>query len=236
MQKTTLYRLRCLILFALLAATLPACKKTDYLSGGTINNPKVNMTTYDYLQNNSLNQFDSVLLIIDKAGLKDLINQKGVTFFAPTNAAVYAYLNARTIALQKINPSAKYTLDTLFKYDLARVADSMRMYVINQPLTYDKLTIDGAKYATQLPGDTVVIAFLPTSNPALGYFNQISTVPQIVTYIQLWHPLPDPFQAADIPTSLAVANICQTSGIQTTTGVLHVLANGNALFFNGTNK
>jgi uncharacterized surface protein with fasciclin (FAS1) repeats len=236
MQKRNLHQLRYMFLSGLLGLTLVACKKDDYLSGGTINNPKVNMTTYDYLQNNSLNQFDSVLLIIDKAGLKDLINQHGVTFFAPTNAAVYAYLNARTIALQKVDPSAKYTLDTLFKYDLARVADSMRMYVINQPLTYDKLTIDGAKYATQLPGDTVVVAFLPTSNATLGYFNQISTVPQIVTYIQLWHPLADPFQAADIPTGVAAANMCQTSGIQTTTGVLHVLANGNALFFNGTNK
>lgn len=224
------------MLSVVLTAALPACKKNDYLSGGTINNPKVNMTTYDYLQSNSLHQFDSVLLIIDKAGLKDLINQQGATFFAPTNAAVYAYLNVRTLAMQKVDPSAKYTLDTLFRYDLARVADSMRMYVINQPLTYDQLTADGAKYATQLPGDTAVVAFVPTNSSVLGYFNQISNVPQIVTYFQLWQPLADPFQAVNIPNNVGVANICQTSGIQTTNGILHVLSNGNPLFFYGTKK
>ena len=224
------------MLFVVLTAALPGCKKNDYLSGGTINNPKVNMTTYDYLQSNSLHQFDSVLLIIDKAGLKELINQQGATFFAPTNAAVYAYLNVRTLAMQKVDPSAKYTLDTLFRYDLARVADSMRMYVINQPLTYDKLTADGTKYATQLPGDTAVVAFVPTNSAVLGYFNQISNVPQIVTYFQLWQPLEDPFQAVNIPNNVGVANICQTSGIQTTNGTLHVLANGNPLFFYGTKK
>ena len=223
------------MIFAILMATLLSCKK-DYLSGGTINNPRVNMTTYDYLKNNSLNQFDSLLLIIDKAGVKDLVNQQGITFFAPTNAAVLAYLNMRTIALQKVNPDAKYTLDTLFKYDLSRMADSMRMYMINQRLTYDKLTINGVKYATLLPGDTAVIAFIPTNSQVLGYFDQISTVPQILTYIKLWYPLEDPFKAEDIPTSTAAISICQTSGIQTSTGVLNVLTNYNALFFYGTKK
>lgn len=213
-----------------------SCKKDNYLSGGTINNPKVNMTTYDYLKNNSLNQFDSVLQIIDKAGIKDLINQQGVTFFAPTNAAVLAYLNARTAVLQKVNPYAKYTLDTMYTYDLPRMADSMRMYVINQQLTYDKLTSNGRKYATQLPGDTAVIAFIPTNNPLLGYFDQISSVPQILTYIQLWYPLQDPFVVSDIPTSVAAAQICQTSGVQTSTGVLNVLSNNYPLFFYGTKK
>ncbi|MHA4808857.1 fasciclin domain-containing protein [Flavitalea flava] len=224
------------VIAAGLATGSVSCKKNDYLSGGTINNPKVNMTTYDYLKNNSLNQFDTVLQIIDKAGIKDLINQQGVTFFAPTNTSVLIYLNARSTELQQVNPDAKYTLDTLFKYDLQRMADSMKMYVVNQPLTYDKLTANGVKYPTQLPGDTVVVAFIPTNNPVLGYFDQISTVPQILLYIQLWYPIDDPFNAFDIPTSLAAAAICQTTGVQTTTGILNVLANGFPLFFYGTKK
>jgi len=236
MKKRYFSMFRYLAIAGVLMAGLASCKKNDYLSGGTINNPKVNMTTYDYLKSNSLHQFDSLLLIIDKAGIKDLINQQGATFFAPTNAAVLAYLNLRTVRLQQVNPDAKYTLDTLFKYDLARMADSMRMYVIDQPLTYDKLTAGGIKYPTQLPGDTAVIAFLPTNNSLLGYFDQISSVPQILTYIKLWYPLPDPFTAANIPTSKAAASICQTSGVQTTTGVLNVLSNSNALFFYGTKK
>jgi hypothetical protein len=236
MKKRYFFAVRYMVAAMMLMTAGVSCKKDDYLSGGTINNPRVNMTTYDYLKSNSLHQFDSLLLIIDKAGVKDLVNQQGITFFAPTNAAVFAYLNLRTAELQKADPYAKYTLDTLFKYDLPRMADSMRMYMIDQRLTYDKLTADGVKYATQLPGDTAVIAFVPTNNPLLGYFDQISSVPQILTYVQLWYPLPDPIKVSDIPTSKATASICQTSGVQTSTGVLNALGAGNALFFYGTKK
>ena len=221
---------------ALITTGVISCKKTDYIKGGTVMNPKVNVTTYDYLASNALAQFDTVLLLVDKAGLKDLINQPGATFFAPNDNAVFNYLNARTIQAQKVNPNAKYTLDSLFKYDLDRIKDSMKMYIINKPLTYGQLTDKGAKYPTALSGDSVVVSFEYTTDGTQGYNPVVSSVPQRIFFTQLWHSLPEPFEAGDIPNTIGVRTRCITSGIETTNGILHVLESSHNLFFYGTKK
>jgi hypothetical protein len=213
-----------------------SCTKRNYIIGGSLSNPKVNMTTYDYLQGNSLHMFDTVMQLVDKAGLKDLINQPGATFFAPTNHSVYAYLNARTIEMQKIDPNAKYTLDTLYKYDLDRVRDSLKMYIVNAALTYDKMTNNGTKYVSDLSGDTVVVSYENTTDGSLGYNSVVSSVPQVVYFTQLWYPLWEPFQAGNIPNNIGVHTLCQTSGVQTTNGILNVLNSSHTLFFYGTKK
>jgi hypothetical protein len=213
-----------------------SCKKTDYIKGGTISNPKVNATTYDYLASNALAQFDTLLQLVDKAGMKDVINQQGVTFFAPNDNSIYNYLNARTIAAQKVNPNAKYTLDSMFKYDIDRVKDSLKMYIVTQPLTYDKLTEKGIKYPTMLAGDTAVISFEYTYDDKQGYSPAVSSVPQLTYFTQLWKHLDDPFEAGDIPNTIGVHTLCKTSGVQTTTGLLNVLESSHTLFFYGTKK
>jgi len=50
------------------------------------------MTTYDWMKSNKYGVFDTVLMLIDKAGVKDKINAQGVTFFAPTDYDVYNYV------------------------------------------------------------------------------------------------------------------------------------------------
>ena len=144
-----------------------SCKKDSYIIGGSVSNPQVNMSAYDYLNSNSWQLFDTVLMLIDKAGLKDEINKPGITFFVPTDYAVYNYLNARTIALQQVDENLKYTLDSLVK-DIQRVKDSMGLYIVSSPLTYDKLTDDGAIYQTELKGDKAVVSFEYTQDPSLG--------------------------------------------------------------------
>lgn len=210
------------------------CNKKDYITGGSTANPKVNVSTYDYLKSNSLQQFDTLLLLIDKAGLKDFINQAGVTFFAPNDYSIFSYLNARTIKAQSGNPNAKYTLDSMFKYDIPRITDSLKMYVINEALTYGKLTENGAKYATSLAGNTAVISYESTINTSLGYTESVSSIPRVIYFTQLWKPLPEPFVASEIPNNIGVRTLCKTSGIQTNTGVIHVLNSSHTLFFYGT--
>ncbi len=220
------------ILFLL--ALLGSCKKSEYISGGTVLNPKVNMTTYDYLKTNPL--FDTLMLIVDKAGMKDVINQTGTTFFAPTDYGIYAYLNSRTLAAQARNQYAQYTLDSLYKYDLQRVKDSLKMYIINQPLTFDRLTNDGNIYTTSLAGDTAVVSYEYTKDGNLGYSSLVSSQPQLTYFTQLWYHLATPFSAINILPTIGVHTLCQTSGIQTTNGVLNVLSNAHVLFFYGTKK
>jgi hypothetical protein len=211
-----------------------SCKKQDYITGGQVSNPKVNMTTYDYLKANSLHQFDTLLLLIDAAGLKDTINEPGITFFAPTDHAIDNYLAARTAIVQNIDPFQKYTIDTLMKYDLQRVKDSMLLYIVHQQLPFSSLTNGGALYHTGLSGDSVLVSYEYTKDPNQGYSTYVSNVPQVVYFTQLWGTPPVPIDAPDIPTNVGVHTLCQTSGIQTTTGMLDVLENGHTLFFFGT--
>jgi hypothetical protein len=201
-----------------------------------VSNSKTDLTTYDYLASNSLAQFDTLLLLVDKAGIKDMINQQGISFFAPNDNSIFNYLNARTISVQKINPNAKYTLDSMFKYDMQRIKDSLKMYILNQPLTYDKLTDKGAKYPSGLANDTVVVSFEYTTDENKGYSPAVSGIPQLTYFTQLWKHLDEPFEAGDIPNTIGVHTLCKSSGIQTVNGVLNVLESSHTLFFYGTQK
>lgn len=222
------------ILVVSMAVLVLSCRKQNYITGGQLENPKVNMTTYDYLKGNSMHLFDTLILLIDAAGLQDTINQSGITFFAPTDYSIDNYFLARTLQIQNINPNAVYTLDTLLKYDLDHVKDSLLMYIVRQPLPYNILTNNGAIYQTALGGDSVVVSFEQTKDPNLGYSPYVSNVPQVEYFTQLWGTPPIPLVAPNIPTNVGVHTLCQTSGIQTTTGMLNVLENDHTLFFYGT--
>jgi hypothetical protein len=218
------------LLMAMLVAV--SCKKQDYITGGQKNNPVSPLTTYDYLKANSL--FDTLITLIDAAGLKDSINQPGITFFAPTDYSIFQYLSAKTSAAQQVNPFTNYTLDTMLKYDVAKIKDSMMMYIIHSTLTYQNMTNDGAVYQTALPGDSAVISYQYTTDYNLGYSQYVTNVPQVVYFTQLWNAPSYPIEASTIPTSVGPSVLVQTSGIQTSTGMLDVLNNGHVLFFYGT--
>ena len=84
-----------LIVFCSIVLLFGACKK-DYITGGIkedINQYK-NITTYDFLKSSPL--YDTLVQLIDTAGLKDKINEDGTTFFAPSDYSVYYYLSIRT--------------------------------------------------------------------------------------------------------------------------------------------
>lgn len=208
-----------------------ACKKNDYLKGGTIRSNKVNMTTYDFLKSNPAGLFDTLLLLIDKAGVKDKINQPGITFFAPTDYAVNNYLERRAAQERNIEPHRNWTIDSVFKYEMAKFADSLNVYIVPGTLIYDKLTMDGAVYPTQKTGASCVVSYEQTFDPAYGYNANVSTIPQLVWFTLILQPLTPPIVAADIDTDHGTRVRIQTSGIESTTGIIHVLNNSHRLFF-----
>src|ERR1700743_1590536 len=108
-----------------MAIVFNGCKKNDYIVGGKLESTTTPLTTYDYLKNNRFKMFDTLLMLVDKAGLKDVINQKGITFYAPTDYAIDNYLLKRTLEVQNSDPFKKYTIDTLIKYDLNGFKDSL---------------------------------------------------------------------------------------------------------------
>jgi hypothetical protein len=226
-----------LVYATLLLVTLVAvsCKKQDYITGGQKSNPVSPLTTYDYLKENAAGLFDTLITLIDAAGLKDSINQPGITFFAPTDYSIFQYLSAKTSAAQQVNPFTKYTLDSMLKYDVAKIKDSMMMYIVHTTLTYQNMTNNGAVYQTALAGDSAVISYQYTTDYNLGYSQYVTNVPQVVYFTQLWSAPSYPIVASTIPTSVGPSVLVQTSGIQTSTGMLDVLNNGHILFFYGTN-
>lgn len=215
-----------------------ACKK-DYIVGGAPHNQNANqnISTYDLLKTIPL--YDTLIQLIDTAGLKDKLNEQGVTFFAPSDYSIYSYLNQRTIRVQNVNASAKFALDSLFYYlrnNVNGTRDSLQMYLIHRSLPYSALTNTGAFYPTELAGDTVIVSYEFTKDGDLGYNPLVSGVPQLVYFTQLWHPfdLNDANPASNITPDIGVHTLCSSSGIVTKTGIVDALSNSHTLFFYGT--
>lgn len=218
------------ILFLVIAASMVSCKKDGYKEDGGIHNAKVNMTTYDFLK--SKPQFSSLVHLIDRAGLKETINGN-VTFFATTNFSVDEFVraryNRRTIELQDEN--IKYTLDSL---PLQEIKDSLKMYIYTGDLGRDKLTLEGKFYQNLLgpvPNMSFYIKLRRVQdrdyNPYLDHVDYINFTKVIATRDETE---PDPKKIPAEEKDMSVD--CQTTGIITTTGIIHVLDDFHRLFFN----
>jgi len=234
-----------------LALIFTACKK-DYITGGTIENVNKykDSTTYDVLNGDPL--YDTLVQLIDAAGIKDKINEQGTTFFAPSNVSILSYLNFRTIYVQNfINKDSTFDLDSLKYYlqnNINGTKDSMLMYLVHTPLPYSALTTTGRIYPTELAGDSVIVSYEFATDPHIGYYNSnpnvssstpvVSTQPQVVYFTQLWYhyDLSDASPAGSVPLNIGVHDLVRTSGIITQNGVLNELDNSNPLFFYGTKQ
>ncbi|MES2775067.1 MAG: fasciclin domain-containing protein [Bacteroidota bacterium] len=230
-----------LMIIAAVVVAFTACKK-DYITGGEVEdvNKYSNTTTYDVLKENPL--YDTLVRMIDTAGLKDKINAQGITLFAPSDYAVFSYLNLRTLNVQAtINANKKFALDSLFYYlrnNVKGTRDSLLMYLINKPLMYPILTDMGTQYPTELAGDSAIVSFEYTRNTQLGYNTIVSNVPQIVYFTQLWKPysLSPANPAGLVPNTIGVRTLVKTSCVITKNGVMNALDNSHTLFFYGTKK
>lgn len=236
MMKTITYKLFSMKLFktvaiiTILLVCVWSCKK-DYTIGGTLFKAQVDMTTYDYLKTNHL--FDTLVIMIDAAGLKDELNQAG-TFFAVTNYTIRNYVDARAEAarLAANDENLIYTFDSL---DLPSLRDSLRSYMFHDRITRDNISKLGT-LATANDGEVRLIQLLPTTD----YTNSsvFTTSPEYI-YLTKMIPLPGSPLPADstgisqlLPQQL-MPTLCQTTGILTTTGVLHVLYNQHVFDFYG---
>jgi hypothetical protein len=192
--------------FAAVALFMAACKKDNYIKGGSIHNPNVNMTTVDYLRKNPL--FDTLCLLIDKAGIADKINAQGISFFAPTDYHIAGYLDYKARIAQRQDSDKKYTIDSLIKYDLNAFRDSIGVYIINKSITYGDLSQTARPFTTALNNTTANISYEEVRDEKLGYNPATGVFPRLVY-----------FQYDGKKT------YCQTSGIITTTGNLFVIQN-----------
>jgi hypothetical protein len=242
MKKQNKVNLLLIGLFSI-AVGFTACDKKDHIVGGEAQDVNMfkNTSTYDMLRGNY--SFDTLMQVIDAAGLKDAVNAQGSSFFAPQDLSIYKYLNARTLLVQALyDKNKKFGLDSLLYYvsnNVNGTRDSLKLYMINKPLTYNSMTAVGTVYETQLPGDTAIVSYEETRDENLGYTPTVSTIPRLVYFTHLWYhyDVTPATPASDVPSSKGVRTLVKTSGIVTQNGVVHALdPASHTLFFFGTKR
>jgi hypothetical protein len=197
-----------------------SCQK-DHFIGGSLANEHSELSTYDYLKTNPL--FDTLVLLIDKAGLKETINSH-ITFVAPTDYGIKRFLDSRTKELQREqnDENIKYTLDSLKAPELR---DSLMAYMFDadierKDMGNDKLVFKnkvGEQFAFRL-------ILMVDGNLSAGY--SVMNISKVVNGVDPV-PLPSNFPEDDIDPDY----VLQTTGILTTTGVLHVLSNAHTFYW-----
>ncbi|WP_423736725.1 fasciclin domain-containing protein [Chitinophaga caseinilytica] len=204
----------------LLAATFASCKKTDYFIGGSTHNPKFNGTTYEYLKTNPL--FDTLVLLIDKTGLKDEVNAAG-TFFAPTDYAIQNYVKKVVQVRKQLEANDENLKFEFGELDFPKYKDSLRAYLFPQRIERAALTKEG-QYYTSKDGEKRHITLW--DDPSGAYINDgLTLIPKYIYFTKVIGTL-DPLINDDVPTEERDKRVVvQTSGVITNNGVVHVLAN-----------
>lgn len=210
-----------------MVAMMMSCKKDGVIDGG-LSVAKVDMTTYDFLKTHPTKKFDTTLLIIDKAGLKELINSPG-TFFVPNNYAIRNFLNAKRDDARKKDERLNYTLDSLFKYFSPKMLkDSMGIYFFAKEIVRENLNENGTSYQSSSPNELLDISLEVSNDYQIDGI--INNKPKYIYATKVLGQKDilvngDRVDPSGNKNLVDIKVICQTTGIQTNTGIVHVLGN-----------
>lgn len=207
---------------------LTSCKKNEYRNDGGLSNAYVDMTTYDYLASNP--KFDSLVKVIDRAGLKDVVNSD-VTFFVTTNYGIADYVKAKKNEKAIGMPSENFDFG-IKDIPSKELSDSLKTYLFAGKINRDQITVSGKIYNSLL-GPTPNIRYMIKMRRSFDYTNYLNYV-DYVNYVKVIGSLDseelDPNNIPDDQIDRPVD--IQTSGIITKTGIIHVLNGNHRLFFN----
>lgn len=79
------------LIFLCMATAIAACKRNDIYRSDMPSANQYPISVYEYIQQQSTG-FDSLLFIVNKAGLRDTLISREVTFFAPSDASIASAL------------------------------------------------------------------------------------------------------------------------------------------------
>ena len=209
-----------LIFFLLLVivAISFSCTKNSVIDGG-LSNAQVNMTTLDYLQSRPHHTFDTLLLLLRTAGIDQEVNTANQTFVAPTDYAFRNFIIEKQAALRIIhnNENYIYNFDSL-KNEIVKYKDTLRMYMVpgnlnRADLISPKITksTSNVNVAFQLVESKLYTEWVPNSKPLFLWFSKVVNGFDQPGDVNIPIANQDPISR------------CQTSGIITNTGILHVL-------------
>lgn len=216
-----------MLIAALLIASFVSCKKDDYFIGGSLHNAQFNGTTYEYLKTNPL--FDTLMLLIDKTGLKDEVNAPNTTFFAPTDYAIQKYVKEVVQERKRLETGDENLVFEFGELDFAQLKDSLRAYIFGEKIERTGLNNVG-KYYTAKNGERRHITLW--DDPSQDYTGSgLTNIPKYIYFTKVVNTL-DPEINKDLDEAERDLRMrVQTSGILTTNGVLHVLTNGHTFTF-----
>lgn len=194
---------------------LYSCDNDDYFKDGGISDAHVGTSTFEFLQ--SHHQLDTLAILIEKAGLKEALNDEH-TLFAPNNLSIKNYVNSILTEMRLLDPEAEFTIndipaDTLEKH--------MGGYIFSQEITREILTAEGEIF-TALNGDQRRISLEPVQE----YTVELGQFPEYVFYTYQDGGSWDPWDELDDDTKIRI----RTSNLISTNGVIHVLQGEHVLF------
>lgn len=225
------YILNSLVVVVASILLFASCKKDSYKNDGGVHSPKVNETTYDFLKSHG--SFDSLIKVIDLAGLKDMVNSKDATFFAVTDVGVKSYLAVKKqeMVIQTGDENIEFGLQDI---DVNILRDSLPMYVFDEIITRESLNIKGEYFRSNVgpvlgDGSKIYIKLRRTRDYSsyLDFVDYINITKVVGTLDE-----DEPDISAIPEDERDLSYDCQTTGIVTTTGILHVISNQHRLFFN----
>jgi hypothetical protein len=182
-----------------------SCSNDDYLIDGGLANQNVDMPTYDFLKSNK--QLDTLALLIQKAGMIDVVNAKSTTLFAPNNLSIKAYI----YYMKDIEDNQDYGINDIPVADLKEMLGG---YIFDQSLDRSKLVKEGKVYIAH-NGEERLLSLEPVEE----YKNQLDQFPEYVYYTFKGGADWDPTDAIDDD----VKTVVRTSNLISTNGVIHVL-------------
>ncbi|WP_029905564.1 hypothetical protein [Prevotella sp. 10(H)] len=214
------------ILSLILIVAVVSCVDDDYKLDGGTSSPYVNMSTYDFLASNHL--FDTLVMAIDKAGLKDVVNSD-VTFFVTTHFSFRKYIDVMTVrGRAKYNePNYKYQFDSI---PVDVLHDSLSMYIYPGKIERHNMSKEG-EVLTNAIGTQLRISLEP-GDDYTGDGKPLVEKPEFVFLTYKRGNYWDEWDAKNLPaTEIDTKDRIQTSGLISTTGIIHVLPNQHTLFF-----
>ena len=219
---------------AALLLVFSSCKKEDYRIDGGTHNEQVNSTTFDFIRNHpELSLFGE---LIEKAGYKDLVNTPNATLFVADNMAVRKYLNR--VWVDQVDQTNNQTPYLLSDIPLGKLQDSLRIYIVLNRIERKDLNATGAFYTTQ-KGDSIKVTLEKRYNDPVAaweggyvYSNYMSTTPEFI-YIRRRIGLnwDDPAATGIPPAEKDKYEVIKSSGIKTTTGMVHVIGGARDSFY-----
>lgn len=196
--------------FIFTLALLTSCQDEYYFDGG-LSDGELNMTTYDFLKSRP-DQFEKLVLIIDKNELKDTINSANSTFFVPKDKSIERYLEFATwddIQFLKLSDEQFIILGELLK-----------SYIIPKKLPRSSIIAEGKEYENIL-GETVEVSFqqnpyngVPGYGPKYVLFSRY-----VITEVA----------EDELVTTKSTATV-STSDLVSTNGIVHVLLETTHIF------